>query len=273
MKALKKVFLFCFVVLGILLISGINKVFAASHPESGLHGFTVDSDSYDIAWDSRRTLNVYQNGSVKGTVTTYVGVAHSKYVISSGKRISTVMVRSIINPKKYTYTKQVLWWTETVTEYGAVDQISYEMDFDTTELIDVSPKNTPTSNTYSIGVNAGISASTSNGGTFGGSLGISASQTFTADALKIINRSDTSSNLAKTSFEYQDSIYRWNWERDSYNFYESEQKAAYSVGVTTRKYYYLIIFAEFNSKDTTPCYFQDNLNKHSSSSYHALIYV
>lgn len=272
MKVIKKLLVIILLFVGIAIVFN-HPTQAANDPESSIHGFSVDNGAYTVNWDSRRTLNVYQSGAVKGTITTYVGVAHSNFVLSNGKHVSTIMIRSIVTPKKYTYTEKVLWWTNTITEYGTADELKYTMNFGSTELMDVDPKNQPTSNTYSIGVNAGLSASTSNGGTYGGSLGISASQTFTADALKIYNLSDTSANIASTSYQYQNSVWRWNWERDSYNFYESEQKAAYAVATTSRRYVTLIIYASFNSADATPSYWQNNLTKYSDNSYYASIYV
>jgi len=275
MKNVNKICLVLLFVLTVWSIAGKQNTSAASHPESSIHSFSVETDAYNVNWESRRTLNVYCEGKVKGTITIYVGVARSKFFLSSGKQLSTVMIRAIITPKNYTYTRKVLWWTETVTEYGIIDELSYNMDFQTinAELLDVSPKNTPTSSIYNVGINAGVSGTTANGGSIGANLGISASQSFIANALKIINKSDTSVNNAGTLYQYLFSSWRWNWERNSYNFYESEHKAAYSVGLITRQYCYLDVKAVFNSADSEPGWWQNYLGKYNSSLYMAIIYV
>jgi hypothetical protein len=272
MKVIKKIVILIFLLVGFMFANS-TLTFAATHPESSIHGFTVDDSAYNISWDARRTQNAYQNGAIKGTVTTYVGVARSKFYLSNNKQVSTVMIRSIVTPKKYTYEQKVLWWTNTITEYGMVRELKYSMNFDTFELLDVSPKNAPTSNNYTIGINAGLSATTANGGSFGGSLGISASQTFTANALNVVNLSDTSNNFASTSYRYQISIWRADWQRNSYAFYESEQKAAYAIASNSRAYRYLYIYATFDSADAEPNWWQNILSKNSSTTYAAIIYV
>ena len=249
--------------------------FATNHQESNIHGFQANQDVYNISWGSRRTLNVFRFSQLQGTISTYIGVARSKApLLSSGKYVTTIMTRSIINPKLITVSRQVLWWTETDYYYGQTNELKYAIDFDGyAELMDVSPKNQPTSNTYSIGVNAGINASSSNGGTVGGSLGVSASQTFVASALNITNLSDTSVDFASTRYSYPASIFRWDWERNSYGHYESEQKAAYSVASSVRNYVPLVISASFTYTTQTPNYWQNFSSSEVSNQQTVYIYI
>lgn len=250
------------------------KSFAINDFESGVHGFTVDADAYNVNWESRRTQNTYYQGNVTTTVNTYIGIARSKYVISDGRTVATVMVKSIVNPRAFSYTTTFLWITNHHTGYAIMDELSYTAQLTGFEMVDVDPKNTPSTNTYNIGVNAGLTASTANGGTFGGSLGISASTTFTVSALKITNQSISADGLGKTVFEYVDPLWRWEWERLSYAHYESTQRSAYTVfKSSTRQYKTFIINVKTDAISQAPNYWTDFLGFKSSSSYHASILI
>lgn len=271
MKIIIKLSLLVMAIFSIYLVGTQNLVLAEKHQESLIHGYSVDEDQYEINWSSQYVLSVYENDEVKGTVTTYVGVAHSKFSLSSGKKASIVMIKSIINPVKYTYKQKILWWTRNVTEYGVASKLNYTMNFYSrdAEIMDVSPKNQPSSNTYSVGTNLGINASS----TPGVNLGVSASQTFTANALKITNESNRHNRKAATSFEYRVSPFRFDWERDSYNFYESEQKASYTVASTRRDLGVLFVTAEFDSVNSTPSHWQNYLSKKSQEVQLIYVYV
>lgn len=156
-----------------------------------------------------------------------------------------------------------------------MDELSYTAQLSGFEMVDVDPKNTPSTNTYSIGVNTGLNASTSNGGTFGGNLGITASTTFTVSALKIINQSISADGIGKTVFKYVKSFWRWEWDRLSYAHYESTQRAAYTVfKSSTRQYKTLIINVKTDAISQEPNYWSNILGyKSQPSSYYASIYI
>jgi len=227
-----------------------NPIFANYHSESSNYGFEVKNNNYEqIKWSKHiKRVSVYQNGKVKGTISLFVGTANSKEKLSDGNDAVTIMIKAIVTPQKYEYSRRVLWWNETVTEYGVIDELTISVDFYYNQLIDVQPKNNPKGNNYTVGIN---------------SKGISASQSFTQGSLTITNLSNTPKNFASTRFKYNVSMFGWDWERNSYNFYESEQKMTYTISRNIVRGYYIDVHAKFDSVDSRPHWFQDTLNKKS----------
>jgi len=238
-----------------------NQAFAAyHHHESTTHGFNVEAENYNIYWYKKVELEVYEHGVEKGVVTFYIGTATSKAKLSNGKTTTTIMIRAIVTPKKYTYNKKFLWWDQKITEYGIIDELKVYAQFYDTDLLDVTPKNNPTSNSYTVGISGDSDG-----------FGISASRTFTQDALTITNLSRTSDNYAGTRFKYNQSSFRGDWQKNSYAFYESEQAMAYTLE-TKYKIHYIVVYARFNSVDTTPGWYQDRLYKYSSREFGIPVY-
>lgn len=240
-----------------LVFSQVERV-SQLDPLSDTFDFKANTEVYNAKWKEIETIIVtHDNGKTIGIDSFFVGVAYSKFRLSNGKSLSTVMIKGVMTPMKYEYQKKVLWWTETKTEYGMSKQLSFSMPFEYDKdmsktdisLLDVSPKNVPISSSYTVGINFGVS---SEQGEIKTEFGISASKTFTQNSLNIINESNTPLKIAKTSYDYQ--LVNNSSEALNYVFFETEQRAAYSVSTSNGYYCLFNVFAEFDIKEERDFY-------------------
>lgn len=133
-------------------------------------------------------------------------------------------------------------------------------------LWDSQPENVAGSTNYTIGMNLCGNIGTSNSNI---SAGISASQTFTQNALTINDCSDYSCNKFDVKFQYASSFWRWDTETfGKYAYQNSKQKAAYEIKTNTSKYSCkLIQKSSYKIWDSEPNYWASELGDTVSLTY------
>jgi len=222
-KKINKGLVSCFIVISIILFL-VMPANAANFDTGAIGvGYYVDLDAYKpVLWYNRVTTNVYYSGTLVGTSQIDIGVCRAKST-SGGYYIDSVLTRTSMKGKGSN------------SKYGYSDFLRIAAPLNPGQILWAhSPKAVASSTSYTIGMNLGGSV---DGGKPGFSGGISASHTFTKNALSISDLSDPSSRLFNLKFSYGHAFWRWDWDTlDSYAYNYSEQLACYEIKTTSSRY-------------------------------------
>ncbi len=215
---------------------GIIPAKAAEDLESSTCGFSVDLDVYMAPkWYNTVTTYCKLNGKTIGVCSTDVGMCRAYQKTSDGQYMDQVLIRCTMkgkNPAK--------------NYYGYSEHLTIQSKLPSgTKLMAYSPVQTKDSVSYDVGLNAGSDKT----------VGISASRTFTKNALEINSYSDSSERLFKSCFDYKHHDWRWDWKLSKYSYNESTQLAHYVIKTTKSKYdVSVVVKAKFERWDAAPKY-------------------
>lgn len=221
-------------------------VYAASDTQASTYGFDVDLDYYKTTvWYNTITTNVKLDGNIIGVCKTNIGMTRAKQKATGGYKMDHVFVRCTMkgkNPK---------------TNYaGYAEHLTIQSTLPSgTELMSYSPEQEATSVSYDIGVDASSDRS----------VGVSASTTFTKNALEINSYSDTDARLFKACYDYKHSVFRPNWSLDKYSYNESKQRAHWVIKTSKSKYATkMIVKPKFERYTSAPSYWASPYSSYST---------
>ena len=228
-----------------VIVANPSVVLAASDTQASTYGFDVDLDYYKTTvWYNTVTTNVKLDGNIIGVCKTNIGMTRAKQKATGGYKMDHVFVRCIMkgkNPK---------------TNYaGYAEHLTIQSTLPSkTELMAYSPEQIATKVSYDIGINASSDKS----------VGISASTTFTKNALEINSYSDTDSGYFKACYDYQHAVLRPNWSLNKYSYNESKQRAHWVIKTSNSKYSTkIVVKPKFQWWSATPGYWASQYSRYS----------
>lgn len=240
--------------------TGIVEVRASENIEGTLYGFSIDEDAYNVTWNEEEVISAYYNGKCIGMTCIYQGKAVAKQMIS-GKYAITYLTAVKTCPQNAKYSRKVLWWTDTWTEYGFNKTCELSATLTSgSKLLSSTPSYKASDTTYSVGVGAGVDSSGANGS-------ISGSVNFTDEAINISNYSSTANNKVDIRINLNESSWRWDWKRYKYAQQENFQLYTFTV-LSDNKYVNqtIKVNTQYRTMDSNANYWKSRYNHYASCS-------
>ncbi len=254
MRKLKRLYTTVAVVLVLTLSIQVSPVSVKAAYDSNAKsvGFNVDLGAYKkVKWYDRVTVNVWNGSKLIGQSCVDIGATRSKSKIG-GYYLDTILTRTSMKGKGSS------------RKYGYADYLELSAVLKSGQKLWAhDPQTLASSTRYTVGMNLGGEVN-SGGGKLSG--GISASQTFLKNTLKIRDKSDPGSRLFKVNFNYDSYTWRWNWDVYGVYMYDyTQQKAAYEYKTKTSKYSCKLVHkVSYDLYDSEPGFWASSLFGYST---------
>lgn len=242
MSVKKRIVSGCLAMVCVLSSTSAIKASALLHTESLSYGFDVDLDNFKpVDWSNYKNTYVWFEGRKIGVCRTNIGLTRAKTKSYDNKYMDLFLIQCSMQGM---LAENVPKWND--TDNGKRCGYSEYLDIysrlpSTSTLKKYSPEQMATSNSYDIGI---------------GYEGLSASVSFTKDALSIDTLVDKSKRWFELGYDYDHnhiSLFG-RWKFNKYSYYESVQRACFFSHTNSSRYNtWIDVEPKFEIWNEIPC--------------------